>query len=478
MNQRYACKYEKGVNLKNYINIKKIVFGILILAAFLLVVLLLFYSKYYKDRQNAIVLKTQYTFSVRIDSDGNVIDDDQSIENTDESGNKLEFGNVGIEQIAQIWIKQFTNQFEQKYISMSKAISGVDISKIQVLNASENNVLIAFSCEPRSNVTDYFSSWDGYLTEGTLVCEWVIQFQVEDLYDNTARIFAKSIQLPQEYGLTTSTFKATSTEKQTKLNPANSQNASGSNLYTYGIKDQKLVVTFDGGEKWSSVPVDIGNLTLDKNILPDGSYQVGLEKSAFLYGGNIVSGKTIPLTIIYTNDKGVNWTSTLITDITGVNFYYINFINQKEGFIVVTYNKKDDEETTMIFKTTDGGEYWIKVGSGQINNIVSGVNFINAKVGYVGYEYMNGMESNLYCTTDGGVSFTPVILGSQQFEDTNTKLSWNSVYKDVQVPTLNDDGVLTLIVSQGSTGDYNGGDTVAKYQSSDNGVTWKYMGEQ
>jgi len=466
--------------MKKYINVKKIVAGILILATFLLVVFLLFYSKYYKEKQDSIVLKTQYTFSVRIDSEGNVIKDDQSIESSDAAGDNTEFGNIGIDQIAQIWIKQFTNQFEQKYISTSKAISGVDISKIQVLNADENTVLVAFSCAPRSNITDYFSSWDGYMTEGKLVCEWVIQFQVEDLYDNTARIFAKSIQLPQEYGLTTSTPDSTSTEKQSKASTTNSQNTSGSDLYTYEIKDQKLEVTFNGGEKWIAVPVDISNLSLndDKITLPDGSYQVSLEKSAFLYGGNIVSGKTIPLTMIYSNDKGSNWTSALIADITGVNFYYVDFVNEKEGFVVVTYNKKDDVETTMIMKTADGGESWTKVGSGPITNIVSGVRFIDSKIGYISYEYMDGMESNLYRTTDGGVTFTPVILGIQQFEDANTKLLWNSIYKDIQVPTIDDDGILTLIVTQGSAGDYNGGDTVAKYQSFDSGGTWKYVGEE
>jgi len=467
--------------MKNYINIKKIGFGILLLATFLLVVFFLFYSKYYKEKQDSIVLKTQYTFSVRIDSDGNVIKDDQSIESSDASEKNIEFGNVGIDKIAQIWINQFTNQFTQKYVSMSKAISGVDISKIQVLSVDENNVLITFSCVPRSNITDYFTSWDGYMTEDKLVCEWVIQFQVEDLYDNTARIFAKSIQLPQEYGLTTSTFNSTSTEKQTKANATDSQNTSGSDLYKYEIKDQKLAVTFNGGEKWSAVPVDIGNLSLDdkdKTTLLDKSYQIGLEKTAFLYGGNTISGKNIPLTIIYTNDKGSNWTSALIADITGVTFYYVKFINDKEGFVVVAYNKKDAQETTMIMKTVDGGESWVKVGSGQINNIVNGVSFIDAKIGYIGYDYMNGMESNLYRTTDGGVTFTPVILGIQQFEDSNTKLSWNSIYKVVQVPTLNDEGILTLIVTQGTDGDYNGGDTVAKYQSTDSGSTWKYIGEE
>jgi len=467
--------------MKNYINIKRILFGILILAAFLLVVFLLFYSQYYKEKQDSIVLNTQYTFSVRIDSKGNVIKDDQSNESSGQSGGNIEFDNIGIEQIAQIWIQQFTSQYEQKYVSMSKSISNVDISKVQVLSSDQNNVLIAFSCEPRSNATDYFSSWDGYMTEGKLVCEWVIQFQIEDLYDNTARIFAKSIQLPQDYGLTTSTSNSADTENQIKTSATDSQNTSGSNLYTYDIKDEKLEVTFNGGEKWITVPVDISNLSpnnTDKTTLPDGSYQVGLEKSAFLYGGTIVSGKTIPLTIIYTNDKGSNWTSCLISDITGVNFYNVNFINEKEGFVVVAYNKKDNEETTLIMKTTDGGESWIKVGSGQINNIIKGVSFIDDKIGYIGYEYVNGMESNLYRTTDGGVTYTPVILESQQFEDTTTKALWNSIYKDVQVPTMDDKGVLTLIVTQGSSGDYNGGDTVAKYQSSDSGSTWKYMGEE
>lgn len=465
--------------MKKQLNIKTIGFGVLILVIFLLVTFLLCYSEFYRKKQNTIVLKTQYTFSVRIDSDGNVIDDDNSIQNSDESANNTKFGNVDLNQIAQIWIKQFTNQFDQKFVPRLKAVSNIDITKIQVLNADENNVLIAFDCEPRSDVTDYFSSWNGYMSEGKMVCEWVIQFEIQDLNDNTARIFAKSIQLPEDYGLARS--KATTTENMTKAVAADSKNASGSNLYTYQIKNEKLAVTFDGGDKWNTVPIDVGNLNIDKNdkttLLP-GSYQVGLEKSAFIYGGNTVAGKIVPLTIIYSDDKGTNWTSASITDLIGINYYYVKFINQKEGFITVAYNKTDNIESCIILKTTNGGESWAQVGNGPINSIVRSVNFIDSSIGYIDYEYMDGMESNLYVTTDGGESFSPVILGDQQFEDVNTKLSWNSVYKDVQIPTQDDKGVLTLIVTQGNFGDYNGGDTVAKYESTDSGHTWKYVGEE
>lgn len=464
---------------------KKILIKTLIIITLFVVVFLLFYSKYYNEKQNSIVLKTQYTYSVRIDQDGNVIKDEDNVETTqladsaNKDGNSQSFSDLGLETIAKIWITQFTNQFQQNYLSNLKSIKDVVISKIEVLNSEENIVLIVFACEPRSNIADYFTSWNGYKTEGRLECEWVVQFEIEDLYDNTARIFAKSIQLPEDYGLATS--KSTSPELNTKAVAAANQAKINDKLYTYEIKNNKLTVTYDGGEKWSTVPVDTNNLhymDTEKTKLLEGSFQVGLEKSAFLYGGNVVAGKSVPLTVIYSDNKGNSWTSATLTDIVGITFYYINFTDAKNGVAVIAYNQNNHEENSMILITQDGGETWRKNNNGKIFNIVRSALFVDNNVGFINYEYQNGMESNLYMTTDGGESFTPVILNAQQFEDPSTKLSWNSVYKDIQLPYLNDQGYLILLVTQGKNGDYNGGDSVAKYESTDNGRSWKYMGEE
>jgi hypothetical protein len=44
-------------------------------------------------------------------------------------------------------------------------------------------------------------------------------------------------------------------------------------------------------------------------------------------------------------------------------------------------------------------------------------------------------------------------------------------------PRLVENGILTVIVSQGADGDFNGGKTVLEYQSSDIGATWELVRE-
>jgi hypothetical protein len=45
------------------------------------------------------------------------------------------------------------------------------------------------------------------------------------------------------------------------------------------------------------------------------------------------------------------------------------------------------------------------------------------------------------------------------------------------VPVVDDQGMITVYLTQGSNGVYNSGKTAAKYQSSDGGETWKYIGQ-
>ena len=51
------------------------------------------------------------------------------------------------------------------------------------------------------------------------------------------------------------------------------------------------------------------------------------------------------------------------------------------------------------------------------------------------------------------------------------------VYKEALVPVVDSTGIITIYLTQGKNGVYNDGKTAAKYQSSDNGSTWKYIGQ-
>lgn len=464
------------VKLKNKFDIKKTGLKILILVSFLMILFLIGYSKYYNSRQDDIVLKTQYTFTTRIDDSGNVYTENQTFDGSFKTSESANVMNLGIDKIAEIWLSEFTGQFEQRYIARSKAIKNVVISKPEVINLKDNIILLEFSCEPLSDLTEYFSSWGGYMAEGKIVCEWVVTFEIEDLYDGTAKIYAKSIQMPEDYGIAAKTEMKNETETVTT-----DKEAASKAIYNYQIKEDKLLVTYDGGEKWILVPVDIDYLLSGKTLktsLLKNSYYIGRDKTAFLYGGSVSGGQKVPLTVIFSSDKGSNWTSTLVSDISNVNYWYVNFIDENEGFIVVGFERAGKTEKNMVFRTGDGGESWFSTGIGSEDGIIRDAVFLDYNKSYIVYEYSEGMETNLYKSTDGGVTYEPVILGPQQFEDSNTKLDWNQVYKDYQIPYFDSNGILNLIIKQGSNGDYNGGDTVAKYQSSDNGSTWKYIGEE
>ena len=54
---------------------------------------------------------------------------------------------------------------------------------------------------------------------------------------------------------------------------------------------------------------------------------------------------------------------------------------------------------------------------------------------------------------------------------------WEDVYKEALVPIYDENGILTVYLTQGSNGVYNSGKTAAKYQSTDKGETWKYIGQ-
>ena len=178
----------------------------------------------------------------------------------------------------------------------------------------------------------------------------------------------------------------------------------------------------------------------------------------------------------------------------------MKFFDSDNGVVVCGYAKSNDtNESSKIYKTSNGGESWDMVGSGPATNIIKGVVYVSADVGFFCYNYVDGMDSNLYKTDDGGKTFAKVMLEAQELDssaansqnqetksdsgttygtsESTEQLKWNDVYKEALVPVVDSTGLITIYLTQGKNGMYNDGKTAAKYQSSDNGSTWKYIGQ-
>lgn len=468
-----------------------------------LVVFIMWYSNYRSNKANAIILKSRYTFAVRIDEQGSVVEETADSE-TDSHNLSDSFGSLTIEEIGEIWLREFTGQFTQKYLSWSKALKKVRMNETKVLDAEKNTVLLSFSANLKDMSSEYFSSWNGVLDDGRLNCEWVVKFNIDDHHDGTATIYADSIVTPEDYGIA----QYNESLKGNVAGETENTDGSGHNSLTgYEIKNGTLFVTFDGGEKYVTVPVDCDNLMMEVDSaarLREGSYMVSTTKTAFLYGGKVINGNRVPVTLIYSDDKGTNWVTCEIDQIYDADYFYVEFFDEKVGVIVVGYAKNDQQESSRIYATGDGGETWVTVGTGPATNIIKGVRFIDENIGFFCYDYVNGMDSNLYMTKDAGKTFSKIVFEAQELDSTaansqtagteNTgqesgaaggdspedengegRLEWADVYKEALVPIYDSDGVLTVYLTQGKDGIYNSGKTAAKYQSMDKGNTWKYI---
>lgn len=457
-------------------------------------VLVFFFMWYYRFRQNKardIVIKSRYTFSVRIDAQGNVLD-----EADEESEHSLtdDFSGISIDEIGDIWIREFTAQHTQKYLSRTKSLKKVELGKTKVLDYKQNVVLISFSAAVNEKYAENFSSWDGVLDNGRMSFEWVVTFYIDDHYDGTATVYVKSIVTPEDYGIA-----QYNESKNSSVNGIDEiEETDSKSLTRYEIKNSTLSVTYDGGEKYTTVPVDVSNLLMaddSETELKRGSYFISTTKTAFVYGGKTSGSDKIPVTLMYTNDMGANWITCEIEKIYNATYYYVEFFDENSGVLVVGYDKNEQQQSSRIYSTSDGGETWNTVGTGPATNIIKGVKYIDEMVGFFCYEYVDGMDSNLYMTSDSGKTFSKIILEEQELDSTasdsassgqeqgagsssqDTRLKWSDVYKDALVPIYGSDGVITVYLTQGKNGVYNSGKTAAMYQSADKGATFKYIGQ-
>lgn len=468
---------------------REVIYKLGFIAAVCVCALTICYSLYSSNKAKDIVLRSRYTYAVTINEQGEV----QPQPNDDSVSHAMavSFGELSLEQIADIWLRGFTSQYTQNYIPWTKALRNLEQGEINVLNEENNTVLVKFTAELMDESSEYFSSWDGFMEDGRMSFGWVVSFIIDDHSNGLATIYVGELMTPEDYGIEQYN-RNHKDEEETKQE-----------LMGYAIKDGILSVTYDNGKKYTTVPVSVDELKYEEDEEQSGSklkkdsYVINEYMTAFVYGGTKQGENKTPVTVIYSDDKGKNWISVEIDKIYTADYYYIDFFSENNGVIVIGYNKTETQQNSKIYTTVNGGETWEYAGTGPEKYIIKGVIYADENTGFFAYEYDDDMTSNLYVTHNGAISFDMVIFEAQELDSTassgtlpqknestdntinsgSNKLSWSDVYKEATVPVIGDNDIITVYLTQGDNGVYNDGKTVAKYQTTDNGATWKYVGQ-
>lgn len=151
----------------------------------------------------------------------------------------------------------------------------------------------------------------------------------------------------------------------------------------------------------------------------------------------------------------------------------IFWVNNNVGYDVRLVDKAMSQEWREIYTTTDGGNTWNDIGEAPSTYAMLSYGFINEKLGFFCYKWVEGETTNFYLTNDGGKTFKGVALPKIK-----VKLTEKETYEPFDTPEVpwEENGVLYMHLGQGEDGDYDGG-SKALLISKDKGETWEYTGK-
>ncbi|SHI95253.1 hypothetical protein SAMN02745163_01094 [Clostridium cavendishii DSM 21758] len=236
----------------------------------------------------------------------------------------------------------------------------------------------------------------------------------------------------------------------------------------YYLEDNNTKITYDGGKTWVNVPIDRNALferkeLISRSELQKGSYIITPENTSFVYGGN----DKIPLSILISRDKGVNWSKQIVTKrVTGNKQLFLGFTSSKDGYIVSTGKGLTGSEHTFIYTTNDGGVTWTNCDEFKINKNhieIIGSAFSTDKIGFLCYK-SEDKYPNIQYTVDKAETWQ------------NLKLQVPSEYEGKLTEAMSpifEGSKGTLVVKQNKDGGL-GANKAGKFISEDYGLTWKF----
>lgn len=163
-------------------------------------------------------------------------------------------------------------------------------------------------------------------------------------------------------------------------------------------------------------------------------------------------------------------------------FYGINkkteefYLSDKVGYRLGVTDAELGSRFYALYGTKDAGATWKVINGDPFSGWsggAAGITFLNDKLGFLALSHSGGSYADLYRTDDGGLSYKKVEL-----PEVKIKLDEEKTYNPFDFPGMpyKEDGILKVLVGQGSDGDYNKVSN-ALYESKDEGKTWKYVKE-
>lgn len=439
-------KVENNINEKH-----KLKFNIVIIIAIILAITvgILAYTVYYLNEQNKVMIIPESYYHV----------------NTD--------GKKDLSSLAKKWVTGYVAQHMQKYVKNDRALENIQIQEVTVLDDKTGTVRVDFTVDKINRKSDYFSKNEWGPEDGNkIICNWVITLAtVNTMFDEGEICFILRRIRPAAYDLENYVASGQAdidkqyyeTMNEKKYKDKYSQCA-------YQIEDGVVYVTYDNSNSWVKVDVDFENyIKASDYVLKEGYYQIAPNLTV------ITASKGQSYIIAYSIDQGKTWTKYKGSP----SVLYTCFMNENIGYIVTSDGAAMGHLSTTIMKTTDGGKNFNKIGEGANGDITrnGSFEFLTENIGFIIEPAPSGDSGTLYRTDDGYKTFNKVTLpeGKLSNELPGISFTWFDIY-DTPESIVYKDNIISLIVGQGSDGDYNG-NTKSLYSSQDMGATWIFVKE-
>lgn len=242
---------------------------------------------------------------------------------------------------------------------------------------------------------------------------------------------------------------------------------------SYSLQNDELNITFDKGETWKTVPIEINHLfegeyNGSKQELIEGSYVLNEDWAAFLYSaGPNWDEKRILLT--YSTDQGETWHDATVAErFTVMRFRKVDFLNETFGYVIISGGRTMSQESSHVFLTHDGGDSFEETTNSERTTLISDGGFVDERTGFLSFGVINPEKPDLYVTQDGGNCWNQATFHIPE--------TYAEIFVSAEVPVKEEDH-LSILVNQGPNGDYKGGNVKGKFISEDNGSTWQFQEE-
>lgn len=365
-----------------------------------------------------------------------------------------------LEDIAYRFWFDYMQQYKGERVSAWKRLTDVRFDEFQLLAGDEEEfaVAVTFWAQLEKKKWSTHHSW-GEVQENGIVkdIQWTFRIKKTGENEYTLLRIEETTNFIGDLPPIEDTY-----QKEAGINVPDEKNS-------YRIERDKLEVTYDNGDNWTEVPVNIDKLFegdyngANYELLED-SFVITPERTAFIVGG------LQNIKVLQSIDQGKTWNeSSVPSPFQAIRIRILDFVSEKIGFLILTGDRSMSAEGNLIFQTTDGGATWKEIGGVPSTRQVTSAGFLDENLGFVSFGSItyenNPAVPDLYRTADGGKTWTQI--------EVPIPVEYQGIFTVAEIPTF-DGSQGTLLVNQGPNGDYQGGKVMARFVSIDEGETWSF----